>query len=167
MTFLERREIGQEVMELEDEADMAVAEVGQRRVPGPRQVLAQHGVLPARGLHQRPQNGQQRRLARARGAEQRRQVPFRQFQVQPLQHPRFRLAFPIGLDEIAHFDERTHCPITETGSTRAAARAGRMEARMAPTVVSAMARPNAPWRTSMGRPPAEMLSGGGKGDSAR
>ncbi len=43
---LQSREIGLQVMELEDEADMAVAKLGEVSIVCPGQILVQHEVLP-------------------------------------------------------------------------------------------------------------------------
>ena len=75
------------------------------------------------------------------GPEQRRQLARLHGRFRPAQDPRLGLARAEGLDQIAHLQKRRHWPIAVTGSSRAAARAGRIEARMAPSVVSRIASP--------------------------
>ena len=98
--------------------------------------------MRARGrLHQRAQNGQKGTFARPRWPQQSRQIPGSKGQVQPPQHSGFSLSPSEGLDQISHFHQRGHWPIASTGSTRAADRAGQIEARMAPMNVSRIASP--------------------------
>ena len=69
---LERGELRQEVVELEDEADLAVAELGQpRRRSSTVTSTPSNGDRPRRGRVERAEDLQERRLADARGADHR------------------------------------------------------------------------------------------------
>lgn len=128
-------------MELEDETYMPVAKFRQFRIAGADHVFTEHDMAARRGPHECAEDGEKRALARARGTEQRDEVAFRQGHVQAAQNRCRGLPLAERLDQIPDLDQRAHWPITWTGSTPAAALAGRMEATMAPMVVSSIARP--------------------------
>ena len=83
---LESREFGQQVVELEDEADTFVAEAGQRLVAQRKGVLSVDLDTARVGARKRADDLQQRSLARAAGADDRDDFAFGDVERDALEH---------------------------------------------------------------------------------
>ena len=96
----ESGELGQQVMELEDEADTTVAETRQLPVRQSKRIDAAERNAPAVGARERPDDLQQRRLARAAGADDRYHLAAHHFERHAAQHLQRTVAFaePFGPD---------------------------------------------------------------------
>ena len=91
---LQRREPGQEVVELEDEAEGPPPATGEPVVVEGARVLAVEDDPAVGGLVEQSHEVQERALSRARGSHQRRELPAAQREVDPAEHPGARLPLP-------------------------------------------------------------------------
>ena len=103
---LERGELRQQVVELEDEADLPVAELRQPRGVHRRHVDAVEGDRAGRRGVERPQDLEQRRLADPRGADHRGHLAGREVEVEPPQHVDRPAAMLESLRQTAHLHPR-------------------------------------------------------------
>ena len=99
--ILARGQAGNEVIKLEDKADMLAAETGQAGVVGVAQVLA---VIPdfARSRRIQPaEDVEQRRFAAAGRAEHHHKLALKQLQINAAQRPYFDIAHAVHLGQPA------------------------------------------------------------------
>jgi hypothetical protein len=112
LDVLERRELRQQVVQLEDETDVPVAVGGEpARVAGEDLLATKEQSAGVRGV-ETAEAVQEGRLADARVADDRHGLPFADFQVEPLQDADAALARAVGLVNAARAQDR----LTHSGS---------------------------------------------------
>ena len=97
---LQRGEFGQQMMELIDEAERAVAQLAARGIGELGHLLPGHIDLPRGGGIQAAQQMQQRALSRARRADNGHGLARLHRQVQPVEYRRLHLSFGVGLGQL-------------------------------------------------------------------
>ena len=105
---LQRGEFGQEVMELEDEADAVVAEAGQVLLAHREGVLSLEQHRPGGRRIERADHVQERALAHAAGADERGHLAGLEAEAGAAQDVDLLLAQPVRFVHAARFDERSH-----------------------------------------------------------
>ena len=105
-TFSTRRQAGDQVVELEHEADVAAAVRGERRFVGARQIGVAVQHLAARRHVEAAEDVEQRRLAGARRPQQHDELSFVERQADLAQRVHVDLAHAIDLGELANIEER-------------------------------------------------------------
>ena len=100
-----RRQVGQQVEFLEHESHRAFAHARALRVGHRRQVLVAHHDFPRGGRRQPADNVKQRRLPRARRADDRKEVALLHVEIHAAQGRHVHLAHAIGLAQIADLDD--------------------------------------------------------------
>ena len=106
ITFSSARELGQQVMELEHEADAAIAELGEPRRVHPRQLFAVEEDRAGGRQIERAEDLQQRRLADAGRADDRDHLARGELEIDGGQHLELDAAVLVDLRQVSHDDVR-------------------------------------------------------------
>ena len=102
-----RRQVGQQVELLEHERHAALAQAGAAGLGHGRQVLTGHAHLSRAGWCQAADDVKKRGLPRARGSHDGHELARLHGEIHSPQRRHFHLPHPVGLAQVAGFDNRT------------------------------------------------------------